>query len=70
MSETQVEQRLKEYLPQDGAPMAARDLINRLQNTDHVSAVAAKMALLRLANRSEVRVTPDLGVRLAGHAER
>jgi hypothetical protein len=62
MSESQIEQRLKAHLSEGRQP--ARTLIDRLQHEDQVSASSAKMALLRLANRSEVRVASDLSVEL------
>ena len=63
MSEKEVEKHLKSYLENRGQAVAAKDLVGALQ-IQTGSASVAKMALLRLANRSEVRVRPDLTVEL------
>ncbi len=65
MSEAEVENHLKRYLQDKGGSASAREIVGTLQQETKVSASTAKMTLLRLANRSEVRVRPDLTVELA-----
>jgi len=66
MGDAEVENAVRSILGQRGGPVSAREVVDAIRSQAQVPPTSVKMAILRLANRSELSVSPDRRLELVG----